>query len=500
MPSRGFQLLEARPRDALPGPMSPLDSSLESPPVRLQELRSSGGQKSDHITAVIGKNGTGKSHLLSTIVQTFLALERVKTHPSHKPVTLPVDYMSYYIDGKMCEIYPRSQRGLKIMIDRRDRSIAELPLPERVVALTISPFDKFPVPRSIRSSVVPADPSLYRYLGLRDQFGKASLDTLLFKSLSNLFDNNEDGLLRNSNIGAVFDYLDLQPTISVIYQFRAKSTVLRALDKPQSLFDSDLLDEYQRRRLEAVMKTGMTEGELLELLALAVQSSENSEIRLSADFSTHGTTDNTFRRLTPLRRAGFLKLKRVEISETQGRLLDLKNASSGQQSVVSSLLALASVIKDRSLILIDEPEISLHPEWQVDYVDLLLKTFGRFQGCHFVIATHSPLVISKMPSYANVIAFDRPDLPPVKKLVGQSSDYLLVEAFGAPTPGNLYIREKIVGALGLVAEGKANSERFNEEMNTLRKIGEELEATDPAREVIADLERVAKDAGTETKP
>lgn len=164
--------------------------------------------------------------------------------------------------------------------------------------------------------------------------------------------------------------------------------------------------------------------------------------------------------------------------------------------MICALLALASVINNASLVLIDEPELSLHPEWQVDYVDLLIKTFARFNGCHFVIATHSPMVISELPKHANVIALDQPSLPATEDITGQSADYLLAEVFGTPMPGNLYVRERVVAALGLISEGKSKSPEFNEVTADLQKISEQLKPDDPIADIIGDIANVARAAGT----
>ncbi|WP_064695538.1 AAA family ATPase [Rhizobium aegyptiacum] len=164
--------------------------------------------------------------------------------------------------------------------------------------------------------------------------------------------------------------------------------------------------------------------------------------------------------------------------------------------MISALLALASVIDNASLVLIDEPELSLHPEWQVDYVNLLVKTFARFKGCHFIVATHSPMVVSQLPKHANIIALDQSKLPSSDEISGQSADYLLAEVFGAPMRGNLYIRERVVSALGLIAGGKARSKEFREILADLVKIAEVVRADDPIKSILGDISEVARAAGT----
>lgn len=46
----------------------------------------------------------------------------------------------------------------------------------------------------------------------------------------------------------------------------------------------------------------------------------------------------------------------------------LTEASSGELSLIFNLLSIAGEIENESLILIDEPEISLHPEWQSNFI------------------------------------------------------------------------------------------------------------------------------------
>jgi hypothetical protein len=130
---------------------------------------------------------------------------------------------------------------------------------------------------------------------------------------------------------------------------------------------------------------------------------------------------------------------------------------------------------------------------------LLLRTFARYHGCHFVVATHSPMVISELPAHAEVVSLDQETLPSAKELQGQSADYLLAEVFGAPMPNNLYVRDRIVTALRMIANGDVNSKAFGEALTDLRKFAAELEPSDPAAELIRTVEDAARDAGTEAQ-
>ena len=76
-----------------------------------------------------------------------------------------------------------------------------------------------------------------------------------------------------------------------------------------------------------------------------------------------------------------------------GKQLKLADLSSGEQHEVILLYELIFNAKENMMILIDEPEISLHVTWQKEFVSDLLKIM-ELQKVQVVIATHSPQIIS----------------------------------------------------------------------------------------------------------
>ena len=59
-----------------------------------------------------------------------------------------------------------------------------------------------------------------------------------------------------------------------------------------------------------------------------------------------------------------------------------------------------------TVILIDEPDLHLHLDWQKQYIKKLIDVFSTLDTnikLHFIIATHSPFIISDLPSESIVI-------------------------------------------------------------------------------------------------
>ncbi|KKK47929.1 hypothetical protein LCGC14_3150230, partial [marine sediment metagenome] len=66
--------------------------------------------------------------------------------------------------------------------------------------------------------------------------------------------------------------------------------------------------------------------------------------------------------------------------------------SSGEQHLILLSYFLIFLLKPNSLILIDEPEISLHLKWQRTFITDILK-LSHHLNPKFLVATHSPAII-----------------------------------------------------------------------------------------------------------
>lgn len=76
-----------------------------------------------------------------------------------------------------------------------------------------------------------------------------------------------------------------------------------------------------------------------------------------------------------------------------GQLLNLADLSSGEQHEVVLLYELLFKTESNTLILIDEPEISLHVIWQKAFVEDL-ERIAKIRDIPFLISTHSPQIVN----------------------------------------------------------------------------------------------------------
>lgn len=82
----------------------------------------------------------------------------------------------------------------------------------------------------------------------------------------------------------------------------------------------------------------------------------------------------------------------VRIPDGDKEALPLSALSSGEQHLLVLIGKLVFNTTKDSLVLIDEPEISFHPEWQEKFLDIL-DEIRKINSFSVLVATHSPILI-----------------------------------------------------------------------------------------------------------
>lgn len=93
--------------------------------------------------------------------------------------------------------------------------------------------------------------------------------------------------------------------------------------------------------------------------------------------------------------------------EKDGRKFLITQASSGEKEIFNLLLSIVALNVRDGLIIIDEPELHLHPKWQRLLMDLFIELSTK-TSIQFIIATHSGIFINEK-TISNVIRVYRDD-------------------------------------------------------------------------------------------
>lgn len=92
-----------------------------------------------------------------------------------------------------------------------------------------------------------------------------------------------------------------------------------------------------------------------------------------------------------------------DITKHGGRKEIKEKTSAGQRMMLATLTGLVSFLKDKSLLLFDEPETHLHPSLLSNLMSVINGLLEEFNS-YAIISTHSPIVLQQVPSkYIKVI-------------------------------------------------------------------------------------------------
>lgn len=482
--ARTFRLIRA---GGYPPGHRPSASRLDEPIV---EFAQEGHHRPDDCaySVVIGNNGSGKSRLLGNIAGEFVRFQRGFSGRGGRSRRIRV--LDYVVDGRP------SVDALEDVWAPRP-SVDLFPgLPSRLIAVALTTVDKFPLEPSgssddmLERNLLSDDdgPQFYCYVGMRDRTNRASISALIYRAI--------DGLDRarserdNVRLSQVFDLLGYAPEIQVRLGLGITLDVAEFARGERDLEDVSDKDTRLLTRLRTVSRSKRYSSDWLRrALYPFVSATKAKTISYSITFDgavRSSPFDKEALRL--LRRLGALNLKSVIVRRHDGVEHDLRDASSGQITMLTVFLSVAANLQDGSLVLIDEPETSLHPDWQSRYINLMREVFSNFSGCHFVFSTHSPLIVADMPEGSSIFSMDRREPVSSAELIGRSPDYVMARAFDVVEPSNLYLRDVLAEALRLVGERQIGSEAFERQLAELVRLSDTMDDGEQVKRIVKDLQ------------
>jgi len=306
-----------------------------------------------------------------------------------------------------------------------------------VITVSNTLFDKFLV-----------HPNSYQYDYIGGKLGRSFPALAIKRTISA---NKRD---RVSRIFFVLKNIGYEQRIGVRVKFRRKFKEMFRLpmdtmsDHYQSYFDNigeDITDELRSALNKAVFKTGSGLS-VLEWL----EGEGEGNIFYESDF-------NSYMQLIRFERV----LKKAKIISAIDIFLTkddcsfpLSYASSGELSFIALLVHVAFCVVDNSYIFIDEPENSLHPQWQNEYLELLKGVIG-YNNCVIVVATHSPLIISSLAAYDKAVIFKRTRHGFERvKFYDDNAEELYIDYFDTLTPKNRALSNRCVDIIDDYTLGK----------------------------------------------
>lgn len=166
--------------------------------------------------------------------------------------------------------------------------------------------------------------------------------------------------------------------------------------------------------------------------------------------------------------------------DSQGGITPFRDLSSGEQQIVSLVVKILAHAQRGCLMLIDEPEISLHVSWQ-RVLPRVFTIIARSFSCDILVATHSPLIISSAPDKDGVcFTATMQRLTPIALRDRRSVEGILFNGFGTYTTNNRTIHERcaaiVANAIGVFNEKEYNEDRSRQLIAELKDMRRTVKA------------------------
>lgn len=163
--------------------------------------------------------------------------------------------------------------------------------------------------------------------------------------------------------------------------------------------------------------------------------------------------------------------KNIYFKNSLDEKISIDTLSTGEKEILSKVFFLfISDIKD-SIILIDEPEISLHPSWQNRIVKIY-KAFAKQNNNQIILATHSPQIIASTPneSLRVLVKENGKIIASSLNAYGMDVNKALVDIMGVKELRDIELQTKYDKVKNMILSNDYTSNTFKTEFNELENM------------------------------
>lgn len=436
-------------------------------------------------TLLIGKNGVGKSLILEAIIDFlfYVWIKKTGTIRVRFQKYISCTALVYMVNGVVCKL--DGQKGtVHFYINGEEHPVSPEWLP-KVVATSFSICDKFKVPRSFEREKW----DFYKYIGAKVNGNMISPTSILFTLLSNIASASKEQLSRINNALNAIGY-------ELCISFRFK---LQAINN--KLTFNEALNTFEMKAKETTYagkkfrQLNFDEKQVLFDFYEIIKENKDS-ISMNIDLTDENdleTKKHDVYALYKFRQMGIVNLSQISFRKVSKDYVSCIDMSSGEFNMLATIISVASVAEQNVLVLMDEPEISQHPSWQMSIIDYLDKCL-KGQSCHLMIATHSNFLVSDLPMKRSEVLHlykDAENLIKSKRIesntYGWSAEEVLLKVFEVSTTRNRYLAGIVGELMNGISNDTLKKEDVQNKVSFLKEIVGNLNDIDPMKKIIETI-------------
>lgn len=366
----------------------------------------------DGITVIAGDNNTGKSTIGKVIFSIFNSLSNIEDKILHERIrvienanrSILLNNIDWVEDSRtkavrnISGILKRISNGVRELIsDEIDVSVESI---RAIVVESIQLWQSSRLPEELIDEIVE---STNEILCLPE---KTIVEEVITSFFNDIFHSQINSLALGNDLEAILNleikgkvdeiifesnecksYVD---EINIIHKaiYIDNPFVIDELSKHNNLSTMNnmlkflLIDKYKENTLDGIIETVLAKEKLSEIYE-KLQTIVNGNVILGQDAEF------------------YLENKEYE------KPICFHNLSTGLKSfVILKMLIEKGCLKDKDVLILDEPEIHLHPQWQVIYAEMIVLLQKQFD-LSVIVTTHSPYFVDAINLFSYKYGIDK---------------------------------------------------------------------------------------------
>lgn len=437
------------------------------------------------ISLIVGKNGVGKSYLFRAIIEFFVDFIWYVRHEIKRPYSnsrYKIKQLRYVLDRNEYLI-TRDGNKFSATINGIETSPNDVIIPN-IVAAHFGLYDRFPIKRNRY------DVDFYNYVGTKAGGNFISTNNIITQMLFSLCEDREEKVIRR--IIKAFSKIGYDPKVTIRVRVK-ESDEISSLETFKTQLESQIKNTSTFNAASFKKIRNFTADQKKALYNTYKRLRVNAEITLDLnEFDAFVKNRRCFSDIYLLKQLQFTSKLNLYFYRNL-KCLDCNSLSSGEINMLATTISVASCINESPvLILLDEPELNQHPNWQMSIINQLNEIFGDFT-CHLFIASHSHFLVSDLPGERSVvIQMDNQDDRLISRIIpedtyGWSAEQVLLDVFQTGTDRNMYLGHILGELLDKIKNREIDIAKVKEQLDFLQRVSKNLKDYDPLKKIISSL-------------
>ncbi len=227
-------------------------------------------------------------------------------------------------------------------------------------------------------------------------------DVILKNTINRQFTSTFNGSINNAYITEVGSIslavqsskIDINISNDSVYAINSK---INLKSKAIYIDNPFVIDKLQIRPIRRVSSS--LDMDLYDFLT------DESKVENVDEILTKQKLENIFKKINNVSKFKLIKRTTHSYSvslDDSDNVLPISNVSTGIKTflIIKTLLSNGS-IKENGTIILDEPEVHLHPEWQLAFAEIIVLLHKEF-NLHVLLTTHSPYFLNAIETFSKL--------------------------------------------------------------------------------------------------